>query len=118
MNNKIVCANYTNLDNEKKVGIFLVIYDEYNDGKTNGGSNVLALKITSHVDVNCLYKLPIESKLLDLDSVVIYSKFYTINKKNIFKVIGTAPHRLINNIESGIYYFMGQVYKQMRLFNE
>ena len=78
----IVLQNYTTLDGEVRYGLFLVIYDEYQDPTIIHNQNMVCLKVTSnahlvHYDV----PLPLSSHpFLDHDSFVMCSKLHVLPK--------------------------------------
>lgn len=100
----IVCANHYDVFNRPKVSIFLVIYDEELDPSNSHSINVTALKITTNKD-NACYEVPID--LLE-PSYILCSKFYTLNKLQIFKKIGHIDN--MRQIEKQLKKY----YKEMR----
>lgn len=115
----IICANYHDMYGKETVGMFLVIYDEETDDNTEGVANVMALKITSNLEVNCNYKVPVYNETFDKKCVVVCSKVHTLHKKNIFKVLSKLDGHLMlrvlcmfNKYMSTINAQIGDVYEK------
>ena len=88
----VVCSKYNTFEGERKVGIFLILYDEQSDGNIMEDKNVLALKLSTKGTCVSNYSTDIDRKLnnfLTCDCIACCSKIHTLHKKEqIYKVIG------------------------------
>lgn len=79
----VVSCEYINLDGEKKIGLFCIIYCERYDINTNTGNNIVALKITSKNQSKYDWYLPIYNKRLFMNSRICCTKPYLFRFSNI-----------------------------------
>lgn len=79
----VVSCEYIDLDGEKKIGLFCVIYCEKFDGNTDTGNNIIGLKITSKYQDKYKWYLPITNKKLIMDSRICCTKPYLFKFSNI-----------------------------------
>lgn len=104
----VVCANYCTFEGIKSIGIFLVLYDEQFDAANNFKGNVAALKVTTSFDMITNYCVPLtpeNNSFMERECMVLCSKIHTMNKKQIYKILGRVSS-----------YTLKQVYKQYRRF--
>lgn len=83
----VVSCEYIDLDGEKKVGLFCIIYCEKYDGNTNTGNNIVALKVTSKHQDKYEWYLPISNKRLFMNSRICCTKPYLFKFSNITGVV-------------------------------
>ena len=105
----VICANYNGFDGEKRVGIFLIVYDERQDRiYTTGHTNLTCAKITSNNLLGNSYTVRIKPGEANLESscIINLSKMHTFVKEQIYKKLG----RLSSNT-------MFNVFKELRAFN-
>ena len=88
----VVCSKYNTFEGERKVGIFMILYDEQTDGSITEDKNVLALKLSTKGTCVSNYSMQIDRKLnnfLECDCIACVSKIHTLHKKEqIYKIIG------------------------------
>lgn len=107
----LVAARYKKFDGSTQPGVFLILYDEALDSHHQFKDNVTALKCTTSDSIIGNYTVTLNdgnNNFLERDTVVACSKVHTLNKSQIFKVIG-----IINPITYTTVY---KVYK--RFVNE
>ena len=105
----IVCANYNGFDGEKRVGIFLIVYDERQDRiYTTGHTNLTCVKVTTNNLLGNSYTVRLRAGDANLENecIVNLSKLHTFTKEQIYKKLG----RLSSNT-------MFNVFKELRAFN-
>ena len=105
----VVCATYGGFDGDKKVGIFVVLYNERYDRKyTNGHTNINCAKITSNNLLGDSYTVRLYKgdANLDNDCIVNISKMHVMSKEQVYKKLGH-----LNNAT------MLRVFKEVRQFN-
>ena len=88
----IICSNYNTFDGEKRVGVFMVLYDEQGDNNVLDNKNVIALKLSTKGTCIAGYSMQVDRDLnnfLDEDCIVCCSKLHTLHKVDqIYKVLG------------------------------
>lgn len=97
----VVCASIGDFNGNKKIGLFLVLYDERSDNDIMDNQNVVALKLTTQ-NTCSNYVLQISSKsnsFLDKDCIVCCSKLHTLHKvSNIYKVLGVVSPNTLKRV--------------------
>ena len=104
----VVCANYNDFLGNKTVGIFLILYDEQLDSSHTYKGNVTALKVTTSLNLctnYCACLTDGKNDFLDRDCFALCSKVITLDKEQIYKVLGTIHP-----------YTLRQVYKVYRRY--
>lgn len=104
----VVCANYTDFQGNKTVGIFLILYDEQLDSSHTYKGNVTAIKVTTSLNMctnYCVCLTDGRSDFFERDCFALCSKVTVLDKEQIYKVLG--------NIHP---YTLRQVYKVYRRY--
>lgn len=107
----LVCARYKTFDGKLQPGVFLILYDEALDSHHQFKENVTALKCTTSDSIIGNYTVTLNdgnNSFVERDTIVACSKLHTLDKKQIFKTLGT--------IHSSTYRSVYKVYK--RFINE
>lgn len=87
----VVCCDYCDFEGEKRVGIFVIVYNEQYDRKYTGGhSNITVAKITTNNFVGNSYTVPLRKGDAGLDSscLINLSKLHTFKQEQAYKLIG------------------------------
>lgn len=104
----VVCSSYVDFEGKTCVGLFCVLYDEQLDSANNFKGNVIALKITTSYSMITNYCVPLNdgrNDFFEKNCIALCSKVHTIDKDNIYKVLGELHP-----------YTLRQVYKNYRRF--
>lgn len=104
----VVCANYTDFLGNKTVGIFLVLYDEQLDSSHTYKGNVMALKVTTSLNMCTNYCVCLKdgrNDFLEQDCFALCSKTNILEKDQIYKILGSLHP-----------YTLRQVYKVYRRY--
>lgn len=96
----IIMAHYGDTDNNVRLGIFCVLYDEFIDKESDCDLNLTALKITTkfHKDYNYYVEIEQGHGGLASDSRVCCSKTHTLHKKNVRVKLGSIHGELLKKI--------------------
>lgn len=98
----VICSNYNSFDGEKRVGLFVVLYDEQSDNSIIDDKNVIALKISTKGTCISNYSVEINRNLndfLDNNCIVCCSKLHTLHKKEqVYKVLGGLHPATYNKV--------------------
>lgn len=98
----IVCASIGDFNGNKKIALFLVLYDEQNDKNIMDDQNVVALKLSTQNTCASNYIIQITSKankFLDKNCVVCCSKLHTLHKKsNVYKLLGVVNSNTLKRV--------------------
>lgn len=105
----IVSATYGDFNGEKRVGLFLIVYNEKDDRKYNiNHTNLTAIKITTNNMLGNMYVVRLykgESNL-ERNCFVNCSKIHTFTKEQVYKKIGQLSPKT-----------MTQVFKELNEYN-
>ena len=105
----VICANYNGFDGEKRVGIFLIVYDERQDRiYTTGHTNLTCVKVTTNNLLGNSYTVRLRAGDANLENecIVNLSKLHTFTKEQIYKKLGSLSSNTMFNI-----------FKELRAFN-
>ena len=105
----IVCVSYGDFNGDKRVGIFLILYNEKQDRSySSNHTNVVCAKLTTNNFQGDSYVVRLykgESGLQD-DCFVNLSKLHTFTYERIYKRIGNlSPSRMV------------KIYKELQKFH-
>lgn len=113
----IVCANYGDFEGERRVGLFLVLYDEQMDNNVFSKKNVVAIKVSSQSTLVSNYSVPIDgdkNSFLDKPCIACCSKIHLLHKEdNIYKVLGRVDQTARKNIFKSYFKFIGETERQL-----
>jgi hypothetical protein len=98
----IVCANYADFQGNKLVGLFLVLYDEQIDASHNYKGNITAVKVTTSLNMCSNYCVCLKEEgvndFLDKDCFALCSKVITLDKEQVYKVLGCLHPRTLRQV--------------------
>ena len=112
----VVCATYGDFNGEKKIGIFLLIYNEKDDRKYNiNHTNFTALKITTNNMLGNMYvtRLYKGAANLDSDCFVNCSKIHTFAKEQVYKKIGQLHPRIMTQVYKELNDYTNELSRQV-----
>ena len=112
----IVCANYTDFQGNKLVGLFLILYDEQIDASHNFKGNVTAVKITTSLNMCSNYSVCLKdgkNEFLDKDCFALCSKVTTLDKDQIYKVLGSLHPYTLRQVYKCYRRYETEVERQM-----
>lgn len=113
----IVCAKFGDFNNEEKIGLFCILYDEQIDGNILNKENVYAVKLTTQGTTLGDYTVPINmmrNSYLETQCAACCSKVHTLHKKKqVYKTLGMLDRATYGRIVKTHVNFMHKVEKQM-----
>lgn len=113
----VVCANYYSFDNEPKVGIFIVLYDEQSDNFVFGDKNILGIKLSTKNTCVSNYAIEINTEynsFLNDDCIACCSKIHVLHKKEqVYKVLGILNYGTYKQVFKTYNKFMQEVNRQL-----
>lgn len=113
----VVCASIGDFNGNKKIALFLVLYDEQNDNGTIDDKNVIALKLSTQTTCANNYIVPIDSKtndFLDKNCVACCSKLHTLHKvSNIYKLLGVVSPNTLKRVYKVYTKFQNELNNQI-----
>lgn len=116
----VICSNYNSFDGEKRVGLFVVLYDEQSDSSIIDDKNVIALKISTKGTCISNYSVEINRTLndfLDNNCIVCCSKLHTLHKKEqVYKVLGGLHPVTYNKVFKVFSKFNAKLQEQLISF--
>lgn len=113
----IVCSNFNTFDGEKKVGLFVILYDEQLDNTMIDDMNVLAIKLSTQNSCVANYSVQISTDLnnfLNDDCIACCSKVHTLHKRDqIYKVLGQLHPATYHRVFKTYAKFANEVQNQL-----
>ena len=113
----IVCAKFGDFDNEERIGLFCILYDEQLDGNILNKQNVYAIKLTTQQTTLGDYTVGVnmtKNPYLECPCGACCSKIHILHKKKqIYKMLGMLDRATYNRIVKTHVNFMNKVEKQM-----
>jgi len=113
----LVCASYKTFDGSKKPGIFFIVYDEALDASHIHTNNVLCFKCTTSHSVVGNYTVALDPEFvtfLENPTIAACSKLHTLEKKQIFKVLGKVDEITFRKVYKEYERFNQETCRQMR----
>ena len=113
----LICASYKTFDGTKKPGIFFVLYDEALDSSHIHTNNVVCFKCTTSHAVVGNYTVALDPEFitfLENPTIAACSKLQTLDKKQIFKVLGRVDDITFKKVYKEYEMFTQEVCRQMR----
>jgi len=116
----VVCASYGDFNGEKRVGIFLVLYNERQDRcYSSSHSNLMVCKVTTNNFQGDSYVVKLykgEANLTD-DCLVNLSKIHTFTSEQAYKLLGRLSPATMVRVFKEYHKFQEEVSAQiMELF--
>ena len=88
----VICSNFNTFDGEKKVGLFVVLYDEQSDPNVIDDKNVIAIKLSTQNSCMSNYSVAIDTNLnmfFNDNCIACCSKIHTLHKRDqVYKILG------------------------------
>lgn len=112
----IVVANYVTFKGETKRGIFMIMYDESFDNNVSNCMNVIAIKITTQLDMVSGYVINLkneENTFFKSDCLASCSKIHTLHKNQIVKTIGFLGEKTYSKVYSKMRHVFNEIDRQM-----
>ena len=112
----MVCARYKTFDGKLQPGVFLILYDEALDSHHQFKENVTALKCTTSDSIIGNYTVTLNdgnNPFLERDTIVACSKVHTINKRQIFKELGTIHPITYRSVYKVYKRFVNEIEREM-----
>lgn len=113
----VVCASIGDFEGNKKIAMFLVLYDEKQDSSVVGNDDVIALKITSKDIYKSKYLYNITKNrydFLDKNCLVCCNNLHTLNKiTNVYKIIGKLDKEDLYNVCNLYNQFNNELLRQL-----
>ena len=111
----IVTSPYTDLDGNRLIGLFLIIYKESSDSMIRQAKNVVGLKITSQDTYPSIYRVAISQRdcpKLKTDSFVYVNHPYTLSAKTCVHVC-RLPECLYSQVASKLLMYSYSMQNQL-----
>lgn len=112
----IVCASYCDFDNEKRVGLFLVLYDEQLDSNVFSKKNVVCIKLSTQTTLVSNYSVKIDMRkndFLDKNCIACCSKIHLLHKEsNVYKILGHLDATTCKNVFKSYFKFVSETQRQ------
>lgn len=113
----IICSNYNSFDGEKRVGLFVVLYDEQSDNNVLDKNNIIAIKLSTQNTCVSNYSVAVETKLnnfLNDSCIACCSKVHTLHKREqVYKKLGVLHPATYHRIYKAFMRFQNEVSNQL-----
>ena len=124
MNNKnlivpgtVIISSYLDFEGKKRLGDFVVLYDEALDDANNHKYNIVAIKITTSQKQLGAYTVPLtydnKNTFFNESSFACCSKLHVINKAKVKGVLGVLDTETYLNIFKTFEKFQHEISRQL-----
>lgn len=113
----VVCANFNTFNGERKVGLFVVLYDEQTDTNILDDKNVVALKLSTQNSCVSNYSVAVDNNLnnfLNDSCIACCSKLHTLHKREqVYKILGVLHPATYHRIFKAYMKFNSEMQSQL-----